>query len=200
MGRHKDPHRRAALLEAITDYVLEHGLAELSLRPLAQAVGTSPRILLYHFGSKEELVASALKAARTRETATAESYRASTADVPLADLLRTAWEWISAASNHRFLRLFFEVYGLSLQDSKRFPGFLESVVADWLPLVEASLRAGGLEAARARALAPLIVAVERGLLLDLLATGERQRADRAHEEFVGGFVATTLHLDNVRSA
>src|SRR5207248_9104803 len=59
MGRHKDPQRKAELLESVAEYLLEHGLAELSLRPLAHAVGTSPRILLYHFGSKEELVASA---------------------------------------------------------------------------------------------------------------------------------------------
>lgn len=200
MGRHKDPHRRADLLEAITDYILERGLAELSLRPLAQAVGTSPRILLYHFGSKEELVASALTTARTRETATVESYRASAADVPLADLLNTAWEWISASSNHRFLRLFFEVYGLSLQDPKRFPGFLDTVVADWLPLVEAGLRTGGMDAVRARTVAPLVVAVQRGLLLDLLATGERQRVDRAHDEFVAGFVASRFPTVDIGSA
>jgi AcrR family transcriptional regulator len=201
VGRHKEPHRRAKLLEAIADYVLERGLAELALRPLAQAVGTSPRILLYHFGSKEELVASALKEARARETATVETYRASMDDVPLADQLRTAWEWISASSNHRFLRLFFEVYGLSLQDPKRFPGFLEAVVSDWLPLVEASLCAGGTDPVRARALAPLIVATQRGLLLDLLATGDRQRVDRAYDQFLACLVGpTTGVLDDVGSA
>src|SRR3954454_7780698 len=96
MGRQKDPVRRAELLDAVTGYVLQHGLADLSLRPLAGAVGTSPRILLYHFGSKEQLVASALAEARAREAATVASYRASAADVPLGDLLQTAWRWMSA--------------------------------------------------------------------------------------------------------
>jgi AcrR family transcriptional regulator len=184
MGRHKDPQRKAELLDSVAEYLLEHGLAELSLRPLAQAVGTSPRILLYHFGSKEELVASALRAARARETEAVKIYQASIANAPLADQLRTAWEWISASSNHGFLRLFFEVYGLSLQSPGRFPGFLETVVSDWLPLAEASLRSVGMEAAEAGSLAPLIVAVQRGLLLDLLATGESERVDRAHDVFV----------------
>ena len=200
MGRQKDPERRAELLEAVTDYVLEHGLADLSLRPLAGAVGTSPRILLYHFGSKERLVASALGEARAREAATVAGYRASAADVPLGDLLQTAWRWISARRNERFLRLFFEVYGLALQDPKRFPGFLEGVVADWLPLVESALRGGGVAPDRARALAPLVVAVERGLLLDLLATGERRRVNRAHREFVDRLVASPASADTIRSA
>jgi AcrR family transcriptional regulator len=190
MGRPKDPERRAELLGAVTEYVLEHGLAHLSLRPLARAVGTSPRILLYHFGSKEELVASALREARAREAATMASYRASAAHVPLAELLHTAWRWVSAERNERFLRLFFEVYGLALQDPSRFPGFLDSVVADWLPMVESTLCEGGIESGRARAMAPLVVAVQRGLLLDLLATGARRRVNRAHRDFVDGLLAS----------
>jgi AcrR family transcriptional regulator len=201
VGRHKDPQRREELLESIADYLLENGLAELSLRPLAQAIGTSPRILLYHFGSKEALVASGLKAARAREAATVETHQSTIADVSLAEQLRTAWEWISARPNHRFLRLFFEVYGLSLQDPKRFPGFLEGVVADWLPLVEAALRSAGTETGRAGVLAPLIVATQRGLLLDLLATGERDRVDRCHAEFVACLLASTRSpVENVGSA
>lgn len=190
MGRPKDLERRAELLDAVTEFVLEHGLAGLSLRPLARAVGTSARILLYHFGSKEELVASALREARAREAATMASYRTSAAHVPLAELLDTAWQWVSAERNERFLRLFFEVYGLALQDLSRFPGFLDSVVADWLPIVESTLSEGGIEPGRARALAPLVVAVQRGLLLDLLATGARRRVNRAHREFVDRLLAS----------
>jgi|SRR5437588_3209731 len=199
MGRQKDAERRAELLDAVTDYVLEHGLAELSLRPLARAVGASPRILLYHFGSKGELVATALSAARAREAATISSYHASVPDVPLGDLLHTAWRWISARRNERFLRLFFEVYGLALHDPSRFPGFLEAVVADWLPLVESALRSGGVKPDAARGLAPLVVAVERGLLLDLLATGERARINRAHREFVDRLVVSTAAAAEIRS-
>src|SRR5437763_1432847 len=200
MGRPKDLERRAELLDAVTEYVLEHGLADLSSRPLARAVGTSARILLYDFGSKEELVASALREARAREAATIASYRASAGHVPLTELLDSAWRWMSARRNERFLRLFFEVYGLALQDPSRFPGFLEGVVADWLPLVESALRGGGVAPDRARALAPLVVAVERGLLLDLLATGERRRVNRAHREFVDRLVESPTSAGTIRSA
>ncbi len=87
MGRPKDLDRRVELLNAVTEYVLEHGLADLSLRPLARAVGTSARILLYHFGSKETLIASVLREAREREAATMASYRTSAADVRLPGAL-----------------------------------------------------------------------------------------------------------------
>src|SRR5204863_5443118 len=67
VARLPDPHRRADLLAAATQHVLDHGMAKLSLRPLARALSTSPRMLLYHFGSKEQLVTEVLAAARTRQ-------------------------------------------------------------------------------------------------------------------------------------
>ena len=47
-----------------------HGLANLSLRPLAKAVGSSPRLLLYYFGSKDELVVEIIQRGRARQRET----------------------------------------------------------------------------------------------------------------------------------
>ena len=66
MPRPVDPHRREAVLEKAADYVLEQGLADLSLRPLAKALGTSTRMLLYDFGSKERLIHEILAEIRAR--------------------------------------------------------------------------------------------------------------------------------------
>lgn len=184
MGRSPDPRRRAELLQAVSSYLLEHGLAGLSLRPLAAAVGTSPRMLLYHFGSKEELLAEALNELRVwqRDTVTAQS---SGDDEPdLAAMLAEGWAWLSAPATRPFLRLFFEVYALAMQDPSAFPGFLEHVVADWRALLEPRLRRAGLSRARARTEATLLIAAHRGLLLDLLATGEETRVNRAHEQLI----------------
>ena len=63
MGR--DTARRAELAEAATDYVLEYGLIGLSLRPMAAALGTSDRMLLYHFGDKDDLIATVIRRPRT---------------------------------------------------------------------------------------------------------------------------------------
>jgi AcrR family transcriptional regulator len=170
--------RREALLDAIADYVLTHGLADMSLRPLAAALGTSPRMLLYYFGSKEQLVADALAAARARQAASSRAWLAQQPQLEPADLLRRFWRW-QLDEQDAFLRLFFEVYGLALQDHRRFPGFLERAVADWLDFIGTLLRQAGLSAARARTAATAVIAGYRGLLLDALATNDHARTRRA---------------------
>jgi AcrR family transcriptional regulator len=178
MPRTPDPERREALLDEITDYVLAHGLAEMSLRPLAAALGTSPRMLLYHFGSKEQLVTDALAAARTRQAEASRAWLAEQPQLEPAELLRRFWHW-QLDEHEAFLRLFFEVYGLALQDQQRFPAFLERAVTDWLDFIGTLLRQAGLGAARARTAATAVIAGYRGLLLDVLATNDRARTRRA---------------------
>jgi AcrR family transcriptional regulator len=176
--RPPDPERRKELLEAVGDYVLAHGLADMSLRPLAAALGTSPRMLLYHFASKEQLVSEALAVARERQAEQSRAWLAVQPELAPAALLRRFWRW-QLAEQRPFLRLFFEVYGLALQDPARFPGFLEHAVADWLDFITALLRHAGLTAARSRTAATVVIAGYRGLLLDVLATNDRARATRA---------------------
>lgn len=177
MARTADEQRRVDLLERIVDYVMENGLSDLSLRPLAAAVGSSPRVLLYYFGSKEQLVAEVLTAAGGRQRTifdrlprNATTYR---------ETVRAAWGVLSAPENEAIFRLFFEVYGLALQDPKRFPGFLDRAVDVWLDYLEPSALRDGYGKADARAIAGVILAGYRGFLLDLLTTGDRRRLDRA---------------------
>src|SRR5439155_175975 len=87
MARPVDPHRREAVRAQAADYVLERGLARLSLRPLAKALGTSPRMLLYDFGTKERLIHEILGEIRNREAAQLR------ADV---HTLEDVWRWIAA--------------------------------------------------------------------------------------------------------
>lgn len=49
---------KQTLLPKLAAHVLRHGLGSASLRPLAKAAGTSDRMLIYHFGSKDALVAA----------------------------------------------------------------------------------------------------------------------------------------------
>ena len=52
---------RETLLPALANHVLQHGMGGASLRPLAKAAGTSDRMLIYHFGNKETLIAELLE-------------------------------------------------------------------------------------------------------------------------------------------
>lgn len=177
MSRTADEARRAELLERSVDYVCRHGLAELSLRPLAKAVKSSPRVLLYYFGSKENLVVEIVRRGRARQ-------RAMMAHLTLTGLSpravsRTLWREWSKPEWEPLTRLAFEVSALALQHPSRYPGFLEDWVHAWLQALEPCTTLPGYSREQAHALGTLLIAGFRGFLLDLLATHERERLDRA---------------------
>jgi AcrR family transcriptional regulator len=177
------PDRRAKLLDEVADYILSNGLAGLSLRPLAAAIDTSPRMLLYFFGSKERLIAQTLAHIRTREQLDFRRAVSRSSSANREGLLLLEWKSWSSPRREKYLRLFFEVYGLALQNRERFPGFLEGAVGEWLPLVERAF-AVAVTPEHAQALATLGLAAVRGLQLDLLATGQRSRAEAAFREML----------------
>lgn len=166
--------RRAELLEASYRYVLEHGIVDTSLRPLAEAVGSSTRVLMYLFGSKDGLVRALL--ARARE----DELRGLTRIAPggdLGDAVRALWAWLSAPAHTLVLRLWVESYSRSLVSPEGpWAGFAHDSVSDWLQLLESARPGAGHDADADRTLA---LAVLRGALLDLLATADRDRIDRA---------------------
>jgi AcrR family transcriptional regulator len=176
------PGRRARLLDKTVDYILKHGLTDLSLRPLAAALKTSPRMLLYFFGSKERLIAEALAQSRVRQQHDFADSFSTTTD--RRERLKAAWQFWSSKESERSLWLFFEVYALAIRDRKRFPGLLEHLAKDWLPFIEDAVAAAGVETERVQPLATFILATVRGLQLDLLATGDRLRIDSAFREML----------------
>lgn len=167
MARPVDPTRRAYLLDAAVDYAVANGLSDLTLRPLADALGVLPNTLVHHFGSKERLLSAVLNGVRDRLRA---MYAQLDTD-PESDALEGIWRWTSDPGRLPFFRSFFEAYGLALRAPDHFRPFLDHVVADWL-------QTGDVEQAT------LSLAVIRGLLLDLLTTGDRGRVDAALARFL----------------
>ena len=94
MGRTPNPDAKAELLEGIVEYLLRGGLQDLSLRPLAEALGTNARMLLYYFGSKENLVVEALTAAQARQQAVLQNQPPSSGDP--TEGLRRFWGWFTS--------------------------------------------------------------------------------------------------------
>ena len=177
---------RGRLLESIVEQAAHNGFSDLSLRQLAAAVGTSHRMLLYHFGSKEGLLVAVIRAVeqRTREQQLAIFEQPGLSS---ADAMRRAWRMLTDPAIAPYERLFFELYGQALQGRRDTARLLENIVDSWLePFTALGLRAG-LDRREARANARLGVAVTRGLLLDLLATGDRAGVNAAHELFVARF-------------
>jgi AcrR family transcriptional regulator len=167
-----DSVRRAELLNALIAYSAEHGLSGMSLRPLAAAVGSSPRMLLYFFGSKEALIREVLIRSREDQFALVEQWLRDA--VTPADRIERLWRWLAAPEHAGVERLFFEGYARSLHDGDgAWTGFGPASVADWLPVIERLLAPTG------RRMPTFVLATLRGLLLDLLATGDRKRVGQA---------------------
>ena len=184
MARAVDVRIRTQLLASIVDHVVDRGLADLSLRPLATAIGSSPRTLLYHFTSKDRLLVAVLLETSRRQARLLDAWYERSAEYDTRTLLLRAWQWLTAPRNDRLLRLLFEAQGIALRDRRRYGAFLRATTADWQMPFERILQAGGFTPERAAALALLLVATVRGLLLDVLATGDRPRAERAFRSFL----------------
>jgi AcrR family transcriptional regulator len=181
VGRPIDHERRAELLDAVVDYTVEHGFSDLSWRPVSAALGLSTNTLVHHFGSKEQMLVAVL--GRLRERIFAATGALLDEHHDLAAAARVTWSQTSAPRRAAEFRLFFAVYGRALQAPEQFAGFLDRVVADWMAALCAA-QGPDVDPAVARRRATLVVATIRGLLLDLLTTGDRDRVDGAAEAFL----------------
>jgi AcrR family transcriptional regulator len=179
--------RQQELLQRAYEYVLQHGLMTLSLRPLAQAIGSSPRVLLFLFGSKEGLVQALLARARVAELAfLAQMRRPDDFD----SVVRRVWQWLVAKEHRPMLVLWLETYAHSLvEPAGAYGQFALRTVDDWLELLATHqtpqhrrTRAGANERA-------LALAVLRGAMLDLLASGDEVRTTALVEAHLSGIAA-----------
>jgi AcrR family transcriptional regulator len=172
--------RRAELLERAYQYALEHGVADLSLRPLAAAIDSSPRVLLFLFGSKADLVQALLARAREDELELLGRVRAASGEGEIAVVASELWHWLSAEDHHALLKLWVEGYARSLVDpSGPWGGFAEQTVRDWLEVLAEAEPAEAREEPAGQGERTLVLAVLRGAVLDLLATGDRERTTAA---------------------
>src|SRR6478752_7148466 len=130
--------RKVELLEAAYRYVLDNGLTRLSLRPLATAIGSSPRVLVFLFGNKDGLVRAVLARARADELAMLERLGQAAGEQPvgLAVAVEQVWAWLAALEHRPVLRLWAEAYTRSLvEPDGAWAGFAESTVNDWLAVL-----------------------------------------------------------------
>ena len=173
---------RERLLAAAVDYAAEHGLADLSLRALAAGLGTSHRMLIFHFGSKEGLLVEVVRAVEAQQRALLEELRANPELDPLGQM-RAFWQHLTSPALWPYERLFFEVYAQGLLGKEPARRLLDDAIDAWLPPIVDLLTSQGVPLEEARAEARLALAVTRGLLLDLLATGDADAVDAAMERF-----------------
>ncbi|NVD74348.1 TetR/AcrR family transcriptional regulator [Duganella sp. BJB1802] len=169
--------RRDELRDKALDYFLDHGLAELSLRPLAEQIGTSARLLIYHFESKERLITVVMDQVRSRmQQSLMEMMLAARGEAGMESF----WCWVTAKDNIRYVRLLFEVQVLALQNPASYGQFLSDTSSSWLEVLEHCIP----ESADRRTIATLCGAVIDGLVLDYMSTGDFDRTTAALKFFV----------------
>jgi AcrR family transcriptional regulator len=169
---------RQRLLAAAVRHAVDAGIADLSLRQLAAAIGTSHRMLLYHFGSREGVLIAVTRAVEEQQRA------ALLESLKTVEDARQSWERLSDPQLWPQERLFFELYAHALRGRPGNEGFLDGIVESWVAPIAQALVAAGAEERTARADARLGLAVVRGLLLDLLATGDRAGVTEAYERYL----------------
>jgi AcrR family transcriptional regulator len=157
---------------------MDHGLAELSLRPLAKALGVSPRVILYHFGSKEQLVTEVVEATRRA--------MAFPTGLPSDEAIRTYWQTRTQPEAKAYVRLFFEVLMLSLQSPDRpaYQSFLNDMERELIEPWQTIFLREGRPAEQARQDASLVAGTLRGLLIDYLVSDDLKRTTDAVERLV----------------
>ena len=163
--------RRVAWTEAATDYVHEHGLIGLSLRPLAATLGTSDRMLIYHFGSKDELVAAVLRASNDR----AAAHIAALGPSPdLRTAVEDLWAAVTSPTLERCQRLYVEAAALGLFGKEPYASVVREANARWVAALADHLVASGVRPSLTRRVVPVIDAAFMGFQLDLPLDGQRE--------------------------
>lgn len=172
--------RQVELLEAAYGYALTHGLADLSLRPLAEAVGSSTRVLMFLFGNKDGLVRALLERARSDELALLNHLRQADHPIGLVPATDEVWRWLAADEHRALLRLWSEAYARSLVEPEgAWAGFARATVNDWLDVLAGCQPPAERESEEGAVRRTLALATLRGALLDLLATDDGPRVTAA---------------------
>jgi AcrR family transcriptional regulator len=171
---------RQDLLDAVIAELQRTGIGDRSLRDIGAAVGTSHRMLIHHFGSRDGLLTEVVRRVEADQRAFLASLERSAADATVM-----MWRRLSDPRLWPAERLFYECYARAARGEQPYASLLPGLVDDWLDrVVELGLTAAG-PPGEERARARLGLAVFRGLLLDLVATGDRAGVDAAFEQWIG---------------
>lgn len=182
MPRQPDPSRKPQLLGEIIEYLLDKPLASVSFRTIAQALGFSTYTLVYHFGTREQLVSEIVAACSTRSSAIDEQMQNS------SDTLESyfagfdaSWEWTLKPHNRQLQRLEFEAALIEAVEPDRHT-FSRSVFATWVRIGHEALTKLGVEHDAAEVEVRLLVDTFYGIQYDYVLNGNADAATRAYRE------------------
>ena len=171
-----DHAKRAQVLDKVVEYLAELGLSELSLRPLAAASGTSARMLMHYFGSKEHMIITALEALRPEID---DQFGAIRDAQTLRDQLYTGWMANTTGPSARGTNVVLQVLGDACARRGPFQDYANAAITTLVDGLSECLRRLETPVDDPHSAATLLVSGLRGLILDRLITGDTDRTDRA---------------------
>lgn len=172
--------RKSQLEDAALKYLLDHGVAQLSLRPLAAYLGTSPRMLMFYFKSKEGLLQDLLGELQRRMLVSFREMAHSGKGAKSAPLLKRFWAWATEKNNFPSVRLLYELNIIAAQNPAEYGGYLKKISAEWQATTLEFLS----DSIRTQPMGTLCIAVFDGLFIELMTTGDRARLTRAMDHFI----------------
>lgn len=193
MPRHPDPQRKPQLVAEILDYLLDKSLASVSFRTIAQALGFSTYTLVYHFGTRDQLLSEIVAAVSTRTVAVEEQM------LQTPDTLETyfrgleeSWEWTLQPRNRQLQRLEFEASLIEAVESDKHE-FSRALFATWRRIGENALAWLGVDPEVAAVEVRLLVDTFYGIQYDYVLNGDAEPATAAFR------VAMQRHRERIES-
>jgi AcrR family transcriptional regulator len=197
VARTPDLERRQELLDRIVVYLADNGLAQATLRPMAASLNVSINRLVHHFGSKEELLASAMQRAIEQQILVQEGWVARNPHATMVELYRKWWRWINESpANLALVRLNYEAAALDTKVTGLAGDLRADQIGVWRHDVERRLEVDGVPHDHAVMEASLAKAMFTGLVMDLFATGDRRRLNRAFAEFLDRLAAIVASFEH----
>lgn len=172
--------RKEILLDEILNYLLKNGTASLSLRPLAEDLRTSPRMLLFYFTSKEGLLREAMQEINNRLQQKLKAFSPSRVRKRNVAPIKLFWEWATRKENLPYFRLLYEVQITASLNPSAYADLLRQGSRDWRGLSLHSMSSS----LREPVLADLSVAVFDGLMLEYIVTGDWRRLSATLDRFI----------------
>jgi AcrR family transcriptional regulator len=173
-------NRKKQFTEAALAHLIDTGVANMSLRPMAAALGTTPRMLMFYFKSKEGLLQELIVELHDRLQASFSAAMSRSAGEQQVPALKRAWQWATRSENLPLLRLACEIQVVAAQNPAVYGRYLKRASSDWQEIAAQALS----KSLNSTSLTTLCIAVFDGLLLEMIMTGDRARLTRALDEFI----------------
>ncbi len=178
--RQPDLLRKPQLLEQIIECLLDRPLSSITFRVLADDLRVSSFTLVYHFGSKEVLVAEIVRAIRAAQSSAIDAADIGTSSVEhFFDGVRRYWEWTTSPRSRQLHRLEFEA--AMFESLREGDAASRSSLAGWHDRVHQSLIDLGVPPGLAQPESRAMANVMYGLQYDLVVTGDTARVSEAFE-------------------